>query len=133
MNGAAPLDDVDPADAAQVEEVLADALRLTGFDGLIDLLTQLPGVQIRPGRPGGLLRRAMEGAVWLGAEHSVSLTSPPVHRHVVGGVVLAHDALTHAALPGVLAPLCVRAVRDEGRQAEASLVLTAARNAYRRL
>ena len=56
-------DFVDPADPAAVEAVLRDALAVLGPDALLTQLADVPDLQVRPGRPGGLLRSATPGQV----------------------------------------------------------------------
>jgi hypothetical protein len=124
---------VDPLDAAQVAPVLAGTRDLMGTAGLADLLGRLPGAVHRPGRPGRLLRAASPEAVWLGPEDLLELTEPPVHRHVVGGVVLQRTPLTPAQLGPSLARLVVALVGSQGAVAEATTVLTAARDVLARL
>ncbi len=124
---------VDPGDEHQVAAVLGAVLRTLGVPGLGDLLGRIPGSRVEAARPGGLLRRAEPACVWLTGEHQLLLTDPVVHVHVVGGVVLARDPLPAGRLPDAVARLLVRAVADRGSQAEATVVLTAARESTDRL
>ena len=124
---------VDPADHQQVAAVLAAVLRTLGVPGLGDLLGRIPGSRLEPARPGGFLRAAVPASVWLTADHQLVLTDPVEHAHVVGGVVLARDTLPPGRLPDVVARLLVSAVVEQGSQAEAAVVLTAARESAERL
>jgi hypothetical protein len=124
---------VDPADEPQVAAVLDAVVRALGVDGLGDLLGRLPGSRVEPARPGGFLRSAVPACVWLTADHQLVLTDPVEHQHVVGGVVLARDTLPPGRLPGVVARLVVTAVAQQGSEAEAAVVLTAARESAERL
>jgi hypothetical protein len=124
---------VDPGDEHQVAAVLDAVLRTLGVPGLGDLLGRIPGSRVEAARPGGLLRRAEPASVWLTGEHQLLLTDPVVHVHLVGGVVLARDPLPAGRLPDAVARLLVRAVADRGSQAEAAVVLTAARESTERL
>lgn len=125
---------VDPSDVIAVGDVLAGTLRLMGPAGLTDLLARLPGVRVVPGTPGRFLRSAVEGGVWVGAEHFVTLGSEPVvDQHVVGGVTLARTAVPPARLPQVIARLVVDLAHDLGSRAETEVVLTAARETILRL
>jgi hypothetical protein len=123
-----PVDPVNPLDADQVAPVLAGTRDLMGAGGLGDLLSRLPGAERRPGQPGRLFRAATPDAVWLGREDVLVLTDPPVHQHVVGGVVLQRAALAPAQTGAVLARLVVALVRDQGSVEEAATVLTTARD-----
>lgn len=122
----------DPSDQQQVAAVLATVVRELGVGGLGDLLGRLPGSRLEAARPGGVFKRAEPASVWLGAEHQLVLTDPVVHVHAVGGVVLARDPLPPGRLPDVVARLLVAAVADQGAQAEAATVLSAARESAER-
>lgn len=99
-----------------------------GTDGLVNLLAQVPGVQITPGRPGGVLRRAQPARLRSG-EDVIVLAEPAVVEHAVGGIVLSHQQVAPVALPGVLARVVRDAVAFSGRTADASVALTSARDA----
>jgi hypothetical protein len=128
-----PVDHVDPLDADQVAPVLAGTRDLMGAGGLGDLLSRLPGAVHQPGLPGRLFRAASPATVWLGPEDALVLTEPPVHQHVVGGVVLQRTSLTPSQTGPALARLVVDLVRDQGSLEEASTVLTTARDVLTRL
>jgi hypothetical protein len=129
-----PAAPVDPSDVTAVSEVLAGTLRLMGPAGLTDLLARLPGVRVVPGTPGRMFRSAVEGGVWVGAEHFVTLeTEPVVDQHVVGGVTLARSAVPPGQLPQVIARLVVDLAHDQASRVETEVVLTAARETVLRL
>jgi hypothetical protein len=120
---------VDPSDQGQVAAVLGAVVRVLGIPGLGDMLGRIPGSRTDPARPGGVFRPALPASVWVSAQHQLLLTDPLVHVHVVGGVVLARDPLPAGVLPDAVARLLVAAVLEQGSEAEAAVVLTAAREA----
>ncbi len=125
---------VDPYDVAQVTAVLAGTWDLMGPDGLADLMARLPGARLVPGSPGRLFHTAVPAGVWVGPEHFLELSAEPVvHQHVVGGVVLRRAAVPPGELPTLLARLVGTLVRDQGSAADATVVLTAARDVLHRL
>jgi hypothetical protein len=123
---------VDPRDPAQVAPVLAAALKQLGLAGLVELLARVPGLAIDPGRPGGALRRAIAPSVVNGTE-VLRFTAPASREHVVGGIVLSRAPVTAAELPGWLAGACRDAVTATGDPDDASIALTAARDAMNSL
>ncbi|MCW2780620.1 MAG: hypothetical protein JWR35_1069 [Marmoricola sp.] len=127
-----PLPDgyVDPLDAAQVIPVLESALSMVGIDGLVELLARIPGTRRDPGRPGGFLKTPVRPSIWLGAEHNLTLTEPVQHQHVVGGVILSRDPVGRGALAPLVAQLIGPVLRESGGEREASIALTAAREAF---
>ena len=121
---------VDPADVGQVTAVLSAALGAAGVEAVADLAARMPGARVLPGSAAGFLRPATPATLWVGPEHAFTLTDSVEHRHVVGGVVLSRDPVPPARVAALIAPLLVRLVTDQGAQAEAALVLTAAREVY---
>jgi hypothetical protein len=121
--------DVDPLDVGQVEAVLSSTLQMMGPDGVVDLLSRLPGVEVYAGTPKRFLQAATAGAVRIGSERRLVLADPPVLEHVVSGVVLARDVVPVGRLSSVLAPVVVSLTRAQGSTPTAALVLTAAREA----
>jgi hypothetical protein len=119
---------VDPTDPAAIGAVLDATVSTSGLDAITDLLARLPGTRTSPAVPKGFLRPAVPAAVWLGPESCWSGTEPPTLLHVVGGVVL-HRAEIH---PGDVAEALGRVIADlvrrTGATADASAVLTAARD-----
>ena len=124
---------VDPQDRDEVAAVLADTQRLMGYDGVLDLLARLPGVELLPGRPARIFRPAVAASVCVGAEHLLSGGEPVTHQHVVGGVVLQRSTVPPGELPALLAGLVGSLCRQQGSGPEAATVLTAAREVVRQL
>jgi len=118
---------VDPADPAAVAVVLRATVKRLGLSGLIELLTQVPGLRIEPGRPAGRLRRG-EPAKVLGDDYRIVLSTPAVREHLVGGIVLSRQSVPAVELPGLLARVVQEAVAGSG-VSEASVALTSVRDA----
>jgi hypothetical protein len=119
---------VDPLDPLQVAAVLTAVRASLDVRGLLDLLAQLPGLSVDRGRDGRLLHGAVAPSV-RGGEDIVRFASPTSREHVVGGVVLNRTTVPPATLTTVLAGMVCDAVRRDGGREEASVVLTAARDA----
>ncbi|GAC1329416.1 MAG: hypothetical protein NVSMB13_17020 [Mycobacteriales bacterium] len=119
---------VDPLDVAAVTDLLRTATGRLGMAGVVDLLGQVPGVRISPGRAGGLLRKAEPARLHAG-EDVLVLAEPAVVEHIVGGIVLSHRPVSPVELPGLLAGIVRDAVTFTGATADASVALTAARDA----
>ena len=119
---------VDPRDPQQVAAVIASTRAGLGLDGVAELLARVPGLLVEPGREGGFMRRPVPPRVLAGSE-IVVLGEPSSREHVVGGIVLQRSTLRPVELPGVLAQLCVTAVQASGAVGDASVALTAARDA----
>lgn len=122
-------DFVDAADPDAVAEVLRRALPAVGLDGLLAQLGAVPGLAVRPGRSRGLLRAAVPARVSQGDRTLECGPDGVVLLHVVGGIVLARDAVAPAELPGVLGSLVSRAAADPASGEDASVRLTALRDA----
>lgn len=124
---------VDPQDADQVAAVVEDTRRLMGYDGVVDLLARLPGVELVPGHPKRRFHPAVAATVSVGPEHLLAMSEPVLHQHVVGGIVLQRSVVPPGELPRLLAvlvgSLCVR----QGSQQETAAVLTAAREILEQL
>ncbi len=121
---------LDPTDPAAVEAVLTRAVQVLGRPGTLDQLALVPGLSVRPARPGGLFRAAQPAVVAAGDRAlRWPADGPPELDHVVGAVVLASDPVAPRALPGILAALVVRAVTAAGTADEACVALTALRDA----
>lgn len=120
---------VDATDAGVVEQVLRQALPVVGVDGLLAQLAGVPGLQVERGRRGRLLRAAVAPQASYGDRTLRFDPAGPVVVHVVGGIVLATEPVAPAALPGQLAALVVRAVGGTTAPDDASVVLTALRDA----
>jgi hypothetical protein len=121
-------DFVDPADPRAVEDVLAKALPAIGIDGVLAQLDAVVDLEVVPPRAGGLFASRRPGAVSYGDRRLV-LDDRPVLEHIVGGVVVARDAVTRGALPGMLAALVCRSVAESGAADQVSVLLTALRDA----
>lgn len=126
-----PLPDgrVDATSTDEVAAVLHAVITSMGTDGLIDVLTRVPGVRILPGRPGGLLRKATPAQCWLGVEDRLVLSTPLVHEQVVRDVVLHNETLAPGVAPATVARLLVRLVAQMAAYEDASVALTGARDA----
>lgn len=133
MTSLPPEEFVDPTEVPQVATVLHAVLTTLGVLGLGDLLARFPGTRIEVARASGRFRRALPASVWLSPEHQVVLTDPVVHIHIVGGVVLARDELPAGRLPEAIARLLTKVIADQGSQAEAAVILTAAQESCIRL
>lgn len=123
-----PPEYVDPTDAEAVADVIRATVHAGGLDAVTDLLRRLPGTRATAEVRRGLLRQAVPAAVWLGAEQCWSCTRPPTLLHVVGGVVLHHRDVDPGDAPGLLGPVVAELTRRTGATADASAVLTAARD-----
>jgi hypothetical protein len=121
-------DFVDPADPSAVEAVLVKALQTIGVDALLTQLAEVPDLEVRPARAGGLLRAAVPAAVGFGDRRLV-LAHQALLEHAVGGVVLARDAVPGTAVAGTLAALVCRSVAASGAADDVSVLLTALRDA----
>ena len=124
---------VDPQDTGQVAAVLGDTMRLMGYDGVLDLLARLPGVELLPGHPQRLFRTGVPASLAVGPEHLLSTSEPVTHQHVVAGVVLQRSVVPPGELVGVLAELVATLSRRQGSSQETAAVLTAAREVVGRL
>ena len=121
---------VDPTDPVEVEEVLASAVPGFGLQGVLDQLAAVPGLPIRPGRPGGLLRRPEPATIDVD-DRRLSITDEgrATLQHIVGGVVLATDRVAPRDLPGMLAAMLTRAVAQLTSADQLSVILTSMRDA----
>jgi hypothetical protein len=122
-------DFVDPTDPAAVEAVVATALRAIGVDALLVQLSNVPDLYVQPARPGGFFTAASPAMVASGDRRLLLEPRAGTLEHLVGGVVLARDPVTPAALPGVLSALVCRAVAVSGANDDVSVLLTALRDA----
>ena len=120
---------VDARDPASVEAVLQQALPVVGLDGVILQLAGVPGLQVTPGRARAVFRPAVPASVSYGDRTLRVAPGSAQLVHVVGGIALAADPVTPSALPGVLAALVARAVDGYGGADQASVLLTALRDA----
>lgn len=123
-----PPDYVDPTDPGAVAEVVAATVAAGGLSAVTDLLARLPGTRVTPEVPRGFWRAAVPAAVWLGTESCWSSTEPPTLLHVVNGVVLHREQVDPGEAPDLLGRVVVDLVRRTGAVADASAVLTAARD-----
>jgi len=123
-----PPEYVDPTDLAAVVEVVRATVATGGLGSVTDLLTRLPGVRTTAAVPRGFLRPAVPAAVWLGTESCWSCTEPPTLLHVVNGVVLHREVVEPGEAPQLLGRVIADLVRRTGAIADASAVLTAARD-----
>jgi hypothetical protein len=127
MDAPLPEGFVDPYDVGEVSRVLAGTLDQLGIDGVLELLCRIPGVTFVAGSPRRIFHPEVVAAVWIGPEHSVSMTLPAMHQHVVSGVVLQRTPTSAGQLPDLLAGLLASLAREEASSEEVSVVLTAAR------
>jgi hypothetical protein len=118
---------VDPLDQAAVAEVVRVTVQTGGLTAVADLLARLPGTRTAPEVPKGFLRPAVPAAIWLGAETCWSSTEPPTLLQVVGGVVLHRTVVSAGEAPELVGREVTDLVRRTGASADASAVLTAAR------
>lgn len=120
---------VDATDPASVEAVLRAALPAVGVAGVLAQLAQVPGLQVEPGRSGGLFRAAVPAQV--GYRDRTLRWDPagPVDVHMVGGIVLSTEPVVAAGVAALLADLVTRAVRDHEAGDAVSVGLTALRDA----
>jgi hypothetical protein len=123
-----PAGDVDPTDPASVARVLDATVGSAGLEAIGDLLARLPGARTTPAVPRGFLRAAVPGAVWLGTEWCWSMTEPPTLLQVVGEVVLHRIPMEPGLVGGALSRPVAELVRRTGAVADASIVLTVARD-----
>jgi hypothetical protein len=128
MTGALPEGYVDPTDPVAVGDVLDATVQTAGLDAVTDLLARLPGTRTTAAVAKGFLRPAVPAAVWLGPESCWSCTAPPTLLHVVGGVVLQRTEVHPGDVAGALGRVVAELVRRTGGVADASAVLTAARD-----
>jgi hypothetical protein len=119
---------VDPTEPEAVSAVLAATVAAGGLDALTDLLGRLPGTTSTPAEPKGFLRAAVPASIWLGPETCWSCTRPPTLLQVVNGVVLHRDTVHPGEAAGRLARVVADLARRTGTVADASAVLTAARD-----
>ena len=120
---------VDARDPASVEAVVQQALPVVGLEGVIHQLAALPGLQVTAGRARGVFRPAVPASVTYGDRTLRVAPGAAELVHIVGGIALAADPVTPAALPAVLAALVARAVDGYGGADQASVLLTALRDA----
>jgi hypothetical protein len=120
--------DVDPTDPAAVAEVLDATVGSGGLSAVGDLLARLPGTRRTDAVPRGLLRAEVPGTVWLGAEWCWSMTDPPTLLHVIGDVVLHRAPMEPGLVAAALSRPIAELVRRTGAVADASIVLTVARD-----
>ncbi len=123
-----PPDYVDPTDVTAVVEVVRATVATGGLAAVTDLLARLPGVRTTAAVPRGFLRPGVPAAVWLGSESCWSCTEPPTLLHVVGGVVLHREVVEPGEAPQLLGRLVADLAQRSGAIADASAVLTAARD-----
>ncbi len=122
-------DFVDARDPASVEAVLRQAIPVVGLAGVLTQLDGVPGLRVDPGRPRGRFRAAEPASAAYG-DRTLQVTASAAELvHVVGGIRLAAEPLEPAAVPGVLAALVTRAVAGQASADEASVLLTALRDA----
>ena len=122
-------DFVDPTDPAAIEAVLAKALPALGVDALLVQLAGVPDLYVQPPRPGGFFKPPTPAIVAYGDRRLMLDPATSTLEHLVGGVVLARDPVTRAALPGALAALVCRSVVGSGAADDVSVLLTALRDA----
>jgi hypothetical protein len=121
---------VDPRDPAAVTAVLQAALAALGVSGVLQQLTGVPGLVVRPPQAGRLLRAAVPGVVAYGDRTARVEASGRVRlEHVVGGVVLSRDDVPPVRVAAELAGLVTRSVADTGAGDQVSVLLTALRDA----
>jgi hypothetical protein len=128
VTSALPEGFVDPTDPAAVGAVLDATVAGAGLDAVTDLLSRLPGTRTTAAVPKGFLRAAVPAAVWLGPESCWSGTQPPTLLQVVGGVVLHRTEIHPGDVAEALSRVIADLVRRTGATADASAVLTAARD-----
>lgn len=123
-------DFVDPTNPEAVEEVLASAVPGFGLAGVLEQLAAVPGLGIRPWRPGGLLRKPQPAALVVEDRRlTISPSGEAVLQHVVGGVVLASEQVRPRELPGVLAAMIARSVDSLASPDPLAVTLTSMRDA----
>ncbi len=128
MTAGLPSGFVDPTDPVELAAILRETVDRLGMAGVVNLLAQVSGVRIEPGRPAGLLRRAEPARLHAG-EARLILAAPVVREHVVGEIVLSRQPLPAGDVPYVLAGLVSAAVAAAGTSSQASVVITAFRDA----
>jgi hypothetical protein len=121
---------VDPTDHTQVTDLCAAALSRLGWPSLLELLARLPGVEVVTGQKGGLFRQATPTRVatptgWLVLGKTYQL------EHVVGGIVLSHQAVPAGEVPSLLAAAVAHGCRQTGQVEAASVELTTLRDTVR--
>jgi hypothetical protein len=119
---------VDPTDPIAVAEVLRATAASGGLTAVGELLARLPGTRTTAAVPRGFLRAGAPGAVWLGTDWCWSATEPPTLLQVVNEVVLHRTTVTAGTVAEALARPVADLVRRTGSVADASAVLTAARD-----
>ena len=121
---------VDAGDPGAVEQVLRSAVAGIGMTGVLEQLQALPAIPLQPGRRGGLFRER-EPSVLKVDDRILRLydNGAAELQHVVRGIVLATDAVSPAALPGILAAMVVRSITAPADVDQLSVVLTALRDA----
>jgi hypothetical protein len=119
---------VDPTDPDAVAEVVRSTVRTAGLTAVTDLLGRLPGVRVAAEVSKGFLRAGVPAGVWLGTDYCWSATDPPTLLHVVNGVVLHREVVDPGEAPDLLGRIVPDLVRRSGELADASAVLTAARD-----
>jgi hypothetical protein len=117
---------VDPTDHVDVTEVCAAALARLGWPTLLTVLARLPGVEVVEGHDGGMFRQPTATRVstptgWLVLGKTYQL------EHVVGGIVLSHQAVPAGEVPGLLAAAVAHACHQTGHVEAASIELTTLR------
>ncbi len=128
MTSSLPDGYVDPTDPTAIGAVLRATVDTGGLDAVTDLLGRLPGTKQTPPVSKGFLRAAVPAAVWLGPENCWSCTEPPTLLHVVSGVVLHREVVDRGQVAAALSRVVADLVRRTGAVADASAVLTAARD-----
>jgi hypothetical protein len=119
---------VDPADTDAVSAVVSATAETAGLGAVADLLGRLPGVSATAEIRKGMFRAGVPAAIWLGPEYCWSSTRPPTLLHVVNGVVLHREVVEPGEVGALLGHLVADLVRRTGAVADASAVLTAARD-----
>jgi hypothetical protein len=119
---------VDPGDPEAVAAVVRATVETGGLVAVGDLLARLPGTSTTAEVPKGFLRAGVPASIWLGPEHCWSATEPPTLLHVVNGVVLHREAVDPGEAGPLLGRIVAELVRRTGAVADASAVLTAARD-----
>jgi hypothetical protein len=119
---------VDPTDPAAVAEVLAATVASGGLAAVSDLLARLPGVRAVEAVPRGFLRAGLPAALWLGDEWCWWLSEPPALAQVVNGVELHRAVVRPGDAAASLSRVVAELVRRTAAVADASAVLTAARD-----
>ncbi|HSY16459.1 MAG TPA: hypothetical protein VK816_10750 [Jatrophihabitantaceae bacterium] len=128
MTAGLPAGFVDPLDLEQVTAVFAAARTQLGIAGLVELVARVPGIVVDPGRPARRLQRAIPATVSSGQD-MLRFSEPIRREHVVGGVVISRADVPAGKVAAQLAQMCRDAIEEAGQAEDASVALTAARDA----